>query len=117
MADTGRFSNTGQTPSATAPRPTSIFERRERERLRARVERIDHLAEDYVEAAGRRHYYAQQVERVVANLAATAHRVLEIGCGLGDLLAALSAEQKIGIDISPAIIEQARLRHPELDLR
>ena len=48
-------------------------------------------------------------------------RVLEVGCGLGDLLASLvhdkSAAQGVGIDISPRMIERARHRHPELDLR
>jgi SAM-dependent methyltransferase len=44
-------------------------------------------------------------------------RVLEVGCGLGDLLAGLSASEAIGIDISPRMIEIARDRHPGLDLR
>ncbi|MCC6551873.1 MAG: glycosyltransferase [Polyangiaceae bacterium] len=44
-------------------------------------------------------------------------RVLEVGCGLGDLLAGLDASEAIGIDISPRMIEIARARHPGLDLR
>jgi ubiquinone/menaquinone biosynthesis C-methylase UbiE len=43
-------------------------------------------------------------------------RVLEIGCGLGDLVAKLDASRKVGIDISPRMIELARRRHPELEL-
>ncbi|MGJ3243113.1 MAG: glycosyltransferase [Opitutales bacterium] len=37
-------------------------------------------------------------------------RVLECGCGRGDLLAALDPEEGVGIDISPAMIDQARER-------
>jgi SAM-dependent methyltransferase len=41
-------------------------------------------------------------------------RVLEIGCGQGDLLAALHPAVGVGIDFSPAMIERARARHPGL---
>lgn len=40
--------------------------------------------------------------------------VLEVGCGAGDTLAALKPSQGVGIDLSPAMIEQARMRHPDL---
>jgi SAM-dependent methyltransferase len=41
-------------------------------------------------------------------------RVLEIGCGSGDLLAALSPAAGVGVDISPNMVSLARSRHPEL---
>src|SRR5689334_15655836 len=41
--------------------------------------------------------------------------VLEIGCGLGDVLAALAPSRGVGIDLSPAIIERAKQRHPTLE--
>ena len=41
-------------------------------------------------------------------------RVLEIGCGSGELLAALSPAGGVGVDISPQMIALARSRHPEL---
>jgi SAM-dependent methyltransferase len=41
-------------------------------------------------------------------------RVLEIGCGTGDLLAALSPGVGVGIDVSPKMIERARASHPGL---
>jgi SAM-dependent methyltransferase len=41
-------------------------------------------------------------------------RVLEIGCGTGDTLAALSPAVGVGVDISPAMIAQARRLHPSL---
>jgi SAM-dependent methyltransferase len=41
-------------------------------------------------------------------------RVLELGCGTGDLLAALEPRYGVGIDVSPGVIEAARQRHPGL---
>ncbi|MFN7138958.1 MAG: glycosyltransferase [Limisphaerales bacterium] len=41
-------------------------------------------------------------------------RVLEIGCGLGDLLAAVKPSYGVGVDFSPEMIELARERHPDL---
>ena len=42
--------------------------------------------------------------------------VLEIGCGVGDTLAALKPARGVGIDLSPATIEVAKARHPQLEL-
>jgi SAM-dependent methyltransferase len=41
--------------------------------------------------------------------------VLEIGCGLGDVLAALEPARGVGIDLAPAIIARAQERHPALE--
>lgn len=41
-------------------------------------------------------------------------KVLEIGCGSGDLLAAVKPAHGVGIDISAGMVELARERHPEL---
>src|SRR5437016_14613033 len=41
-------------------------------------------------------------------------RVLELGCGRGDLLAALKPSYGVGIDFSPGMIAQARQAHPDL---
>lgn len=38
-------------------------------------------------------------------------RVLECGCGAGDLLAALQPARGVGVDFSPAMIAKARSRH------
>ena len=41
-------------------------------------------------------------------------RVLEIGCGRGDLLAALKPSYGLGVDFSSETLNQARKRHPDL---
>lgn len=44
-------------------------------------------------------------------------RVLDLGCGTGQLLAALRPSQGVGIDFSEKMIEVTRREHPELDFR
>jgi SAM-dependent methyltransferase len=41
-------------------------------------------------------------------------RVLELGCGTGDLLAALAPSFGVGVDFSEGMIAQARKAHPDL---
>jgi SAM-dependent methyltransferase len=41
-------------------------------------------------------------------------RVLELGCGHGDLLAALQPSHGVGIDFSPTAVGKAQIRHPGL---
>ena len=61
-----------------------------------------------------RHYH-RLLKRHFAFLIPPGARVLELGCGLGDLLAAVSPSCGVGVDFSPAMIAQARQRHPELE--
>jgi 2-polyprenyl-3-methyl-5-hydroxy-6-metoxy-1,4-benzoquinol methylase len=43
--------------------------------------------------------------------------VLEIGCGTGSLLSALSPAHGVGIDVSPRMVEIAAAKHPTLSFR
>src|ERR1700759_875597 len=96
----------------------SAFEARERQRRELRIERLDRIAEQRGVFADRHRYYAHELQRVMRGLITPGSRVLEVGCGLGDLLASLvsdkSAGEGVGIDISPRMIERARHRHPQL---
>ncbi len=42
-------------------------------------------------------------------------RVLELGCGTGDLLAGLQPSRGVGVDFSPEMLALARERHPALE--
>jgi SAM-dependent methyltransferase len=95
----------------------SAFEARESERRRQRTGQLDALMEQRLRAAKRHHYYSHEVERLVGSLVAPGSRVLEVGSGLGDLLASLNAEAAVGIDVSPKIVAAAKKRHPHLDFR
>ncbi len=96
---------------------TSAFEQREAERRHLRVAIYDTLAETRAEQADKHHYYADEVRRLVSTLVPDRGRVLEVGCGLGDLIGSLAVDEAIGVDISPRMIELARARHPGVDLR
>jgi SAM-dependent methyltransferase len=52
--------------------------------------------------------------RYLKFLIPTGARVLELGCGTGDLLAALEPSFGVGVDFSPGMIEEARKAHPGL---
>src|SRR5438270_8859781 len=62
----------------------------------------------------RRHYH-QLLQRYGRFLVPPGLRVLELGGGLADLLAAVRPARGVGVDFSPAIINLARRRHPELE--
>src|SRR5690348_17325158 len=42
-------------------------------------------------------------------------RVLELGCGSGDLLSALEPSHGVGVDFCASAVIRAKARHPELD--
>jgi SAM-dependent methyltransferase len=58
--------------------------------------------------------YHDLLERVAQFHVPPGQRVLEIGCGSGDLLAALEPSVGVGVDVSAGMVAAARERHPEL---
>ena len=59
-------------------------------------------------------YYHQRLAQLYQFLVAPGLNVLEIGCGKGDLLAAVQPARGIGIDFSNEMIKRAQQRHPHL---
>lgn len=59
-------------------------------------------------------YYHRYLEKTFRFHVAPGLRVLEFGCGAGDLLAALQPQRGVGIDLSPEMVAEARARHPNL---
>ncbi len=58
--------------------------------------------------------YHRRLCEIASLLVSPGQRVLEIGCGRGDLLAATHPSAGVGIDLSPEMIKLARQRHPNL---
>jgi len=58
--------------------------------------------------------YQQRLTQIYRSHIRSGLRVLEIGCGAGDLLAALEPSVGVGIDFSAKMIAQAQQRHPRL---
>lgn len=75
---------------------------------------FDHFAGVEQHWQRRNRTYHRLVENVYKFTVPPGHRVLEIGCGGGDLLAELEPSVGVGIDVSPGMIELARERHPQL---
>ena len=59
-------------------------------------------------------YYHRRLEEVYRSLVPSGQRVTEIGCGLGDLLAAVEPEFGVGVDFSGEMVSRASERHPYL---
>jgi SAM-dependent methyltransferase len=81
---------------------------------RARVAHWDAVAERYPTANVWERYYQSRLRAVYRFLVAPGQRILELGCGAGDLLSALEPVDGVGVDFSRAMIRRARARHPNL---
>ena len=95
----------------------SEFQQREDLRRRERTARFDLAAQARSASTTRHRYYGAELERLVRSLVPPGSKVLEVGSGSGDLLAAVGGPGSIGIDVSPRTVELAKQHHPELDLR
>jgi len=78
---------------------------------------FESFAAKYVNYRKRFSYYWNDVIQYNNYYITEDQSVLEIGCGSGETLAKLKGKRKVGIDFSPAMIEIARQRYPNLDFR
>jgi SAM-dependent methyltransferase len=65
----------------------------------------------------RNRFYHRSVEKYFAFIIPPGKRVLELGCGFGDLLNAVQPGYGVGIDFAPEVIDLARKKHPHLHFR
>jgi SAM-dependent methyltransferase len=73
----------------------------------------DKVAQTPIDSSGRRYYHAL-LQNIYRNLTAENIRVLELGCGTGDLLSALNPSHGVGIDFSSEMIKLASKKYPHL---
>jgi SAM-dependent methyltransferase len=102
--------------TSSVPRGPAMgsFEVRESERRQARIATYDRFAPERDRWRSRNSAYYSAIERLVRFVVPEGASVLEIGCGTGDLLAALKPAQGLGVDLSPKMIEIARRKHPAM---
>jgi SAM-dependent methyltransferase len=62
-------------------------------------------------------WYHLRINEIYRFLINPHQRVLEIGCGMGELLASLEPSKGVGVDFSPETIERAKLRYPDLEFK
>jgi len=79
------------------------------------VERhFDQISVEYDRWKEKAGFYYQAVKAAVAEIVPPGRRVLEVGCGTGDVLASLEPVNGLGTDLSPRMVEMARRKHPDL---
>lgn len=75
---------------------------------------FDKLAESREYWIRKNQYYHRNLINLFSFLIPPKKRVLEIGCGIGTLLASLKTKESVGVDISPKMIAIARKKYPGL---
>jgi len=83
---------------------------------------FDQVAADRPHWIERSRYYHEDVRALISFMVPPGSTVLEVGCGTGDLLAALAPARGLGVDFSPEMVRVARERfpaasHPALEFR
>lgn len=81
---------------------------------RARIAHWDAIARNAARWQGLGRYYHRRIADVYALQIPAGARVLEIGCGYGDVLARVAPSTGVGVDFSIETIAVARQRHPRL---
>ncbi|MEK7254095.1 MAG: bifunctional class I SAM-dependent methyltransferase/glycosyltransferase family 2 protein, partial [Bacteroidota bacterium] len=80
-------------------------------------ERISHwnrIAERLIKGTGASAYYYKLLRHFYRHHIPAGQRVLEVGCGTGDILAATNPAHGVGIDFSEAMLRLASEKHPNL---
>lgn len=80
-----------------------------------RREFFDGVADQHAAPGPFKRYYNARLKRVVKFNVPKGSSVLELGCGVGDLLAELEPARGVGVDFSDEMIQLARSRHPDLE--
>lgn len=60
-------------------------------------------------------WYHKRLAECYKFLVSPKQRILEVGCGLGDLVASLEPSRGVGVDFSAEAISRAKERHPHLE--
>jgi ubiquinone/menaquinone biosynthesis C-methylase UbiE len=75
----------------------------------------DGFAQKWIKYRKRRAYYWNSITRYCNYFIHPDSSILEIGCGTGELLDAITGKQKAGIDFSPKMIALARQQFPDIE--
>ena len=94
---------------------TPIFDEAGIHYQQTRVANWNSIAQKRDHWRGMGRWYHRRLAEVYRYLVNPNQRVLEIGCGMGDLLAQLQPSHGVGIDFSPEMIARAKKKHPEFE--
>lgn len=82
---------------------------------KGRIQHWNRVAQSWDSWQGWGGYYRRRLQEIYRFLIPPGLKVLDIGCGSGDLLAALQPSRGVGVDFSDGMIAFARKRHPDLE--
>ncbi|MBI3973774.1 MAG: glycosyltransferase [Chloroflexi bacterium] len=114
------FETTTATPNASAaqqvgvtpPTPSDSVVEASHRRARQRIAAwFDRFAGERAAWRARNRYYYDEIECLAQATIPPGSRVLELGCGIGDLLAAVRPSFGVGVDLSEQMLKEARSRH------
>ena len=110
-----------EAPRDTAPRPDPPLDvNRHHLLLRGKKSRVqafyDQLGEDWEAWVARSRYYHGELQHLLHLCVPQGARVLDVGCGNGDHLAALRPSLGVGVDLSEGMLRLAERKHPDLTL-
>jgi len=93
----------------TAGDPNAVDAFRWQESLRRFYGRVRHGVRDrWLD------YYYIRIKKRLADIIPPQSRVLDIGCGTGELLSSLQPSVGVGLDLNEGMVEEARSGHPNL---
>lgn len=99
----------------TVAESSRVSETRAAQEYRAkRREHWDRIARKTDEWSSKGGPYHKRITEIYRFLVPPGLKVIEIGCGTGDLLASLEPSYGVGIDFSGEMVKRARGRHPDL---
>src|SRR5580700_619032 len=100
----------------TDDRPRVAFRDPEAERRALHNARVrahfDALADDYLDLKRLNASYNEHLIRWSKALVPPCRRVLDVGCGRGDVLAAVRPSHGLGLDLSAKMVKRASSDHP-----
>jgi ubiquinone/menaquinone biosynthesis C-methylase UbiE len=84
------------------------------EHSKERIRHWDSVARNSPTSMNWGRFYQRRLQHIYRHLSAASGRTLEIGCGKGDLLAAIGSPFSVGVDFSHEMLQVARVDHPEV---
>lgn len=92
-----------------------LFDEAGNEYQRTRIMQWDRNAVKRDAWKGMGGWYHKRLAECYKFLVSPKQRILEVGCGLGDLVASLEPSRGVGVDFSAEAISRAKERHPHLE--
>lgn len=79
-----------------------------------RIERYKFLTKSASEYAERWCYYYQELAILLSSIIPSDASVVQLGSGIGNVLAAIPGRKKMGIELNTELLAQARAEHPDI---